>query len=186
MSLFAISGLVLFLAGLVRSIPFINLFSLKWTYHAFITYYLFFLVFYIVLKYRCGTSKLESLIISFLLVYLAGHIYEIPLYYQIYLINPSHGVFYHFSHPFIIEFRWILPFLLIWYFRRASYKIKYYWPIVIFPSFSLLFANSIFYAMDKTLLGGWIWRIPTVIFFTVSLLLMEKAQDDKIRCSSME
>lgn len=152
----------------------IEIIGLKWTTNAFSFWIIAFWIFYFLLR-RSKAGKIESLILSFLAVMIAGYFYEIPVYPG---IDISIGVFYHRTHLFYVNNRIILAPLLFWYLAK---RFQFNFLAVYLGCIGFLNIAMVYGALGNASgIGPFIPRLSSVVLF-VSMFAFLKLKPDPFK-----
>lgn len=139
--------------------PDLNLIGVSWSWYALATWGFSFPLFYLVLKRNF--KSYESFILAFLFCKLAGFLYEVPIYSY---MDMHVGIYYHLSHPFIVNFDYfLLPSLILYIRKRHKVTVK---PLCFFSTF-LYVGFSMFYFWHKNITILPIHRLPTIFMLLV-------------------
>lgn len=161
---FPMLAISLLIFGVQNNLKFINLFNVKWSYHAFATWIGAIIIFFVIQRLK-GTNFSEALLVSLLTAYISGVIYELPIYPR---MNPHVGIWYHPTHPFFVSSAFILIACMTYYFAKQKPTFQGYKKIMVLITFSFLLGFSVLYA-SYPIPVGWLPRLPAIIFFAAFL-----------------
>lgn len=158
-----IAGLSLF-GGLIIGADFPFIFHLKWSYAAAISWLCATGLFYALLRSR-DVSKLESLILSILISFVGGLIYELPIYP---FLDLNSGIIFHYTFPFLVANQILFLPLLFFYFKK---HFVFSGNSPLFFLFSMcLFAFGLIYMQNTgDLKTNWLPRLPTIFYLAFLL-----------------